>query len=38
MFKKIIAKLKFGACKTSILNDVNEFKESEKKKDTDVTK
>ena len=37
MFKKILAKLKFGACKTAIIDDVNAFKESEKKK-TDVEK
>jgi len=36
MFKKIIAKLKFGTCKTLVLDDVNAFKESEKKKETDV--
>jgi len=36
MFKKIIAKLKFGACKTAVLDDINAFKESEKKKKTDV--
>jgi len=36
MFKKIIAKLKFGACKTTVLDDINAFKESEKKKETDV--
>jgi len=39
MFKKIIAKLKFGVCKTSIIHDdINELKESEKKKEKDVTK
>ena len=37
MFKKILAKLKFGACKTAVIDDVNAFKESEKKK-TDVEK
>ena len=37
MFKKILTKLKFGACKTAIIDDVNAFKESEKKK-TDVEK
>jgi hypothetical protein len=36
MFKKLIAKLKFGACKTADLDDVNAFKESEKKKEMDV--
>lgn len=33
MFKKIIEKLKFGSCKTRAADDVNAFKESEKKKD-----
>jgi len=33
MFKKIIEKLKFGSCKTKTTDDVNAFKESEKKKD-----
>jgi len=36
MFKKIIANLKFGACKTIVLDDVNTFKESGKKKETGV--
>jgi hypothetical protein len=31
MFKKIIEKLKFGSCKTKYSEDVNAFKESEKK-------
>jgi len=31
MFEKIIKKLKFGSCKTTITDDVNAFKESEKK-------
>jgi len=31
MFRKIIAKLKLGSCKTKILDDVNAFEESEKK-------
>ncbi len=31
MFKKIIEKLGFGSCKTKTTNDVNAFKESEKK-------
>jgi hypothetical protein len=30
MFKKIIAKLKLGSCKTKSSEDVNAFKESEK--------
>jgi len=38
MFKKIIERLKFGSCKTQITNDVNAFKESEKKKPEDVEK
>ena len=37
MFEKIIKKLKFGSCKTTITNDVNAFKESEKKEE-DSTK
>jgi len=37
MFKKIIEKLRFGSCKTKILDDVNAFKESEKKQE-DSTK
>ena len=32
MLKKIIAKLKFGFCKTKISDDVNKYKQSEKKK------
>ena len=31
MFKKILEKLKFGCCTTKSTNDVNTFKESEKK-------
>jgi len=31
MFKKIIEKLRFGSCKTKTTDDVNAFKESEKK-------
>jgi hypothetical protein len=31
MFKKIIEKLGFGSCKPQISEDVNAFKESEKK-------
>ncbi len=31
MFKKILEKLKFGCCTTKSDNDVNAFKESEKK-------
>ena len=38
MFKKIIKKLQFGSCKTQVANDVNAFKESEKKKPEDVEK
>jgi hypothetical protein len=37
MFKKIIEKLKCGSCKTDSTEDVNAFKESEKKKE-DKTK
>lgn len=33
MFKKILGKLKFGVCKTKISDDVNAFKESEKKQE-----
>lgn len=32
MFKKIIEKLRFGSCKVKTTNDVDAFKESEKKK------
>jgi len=32
MLRKIVTKLKLGSCKTKILHDVNEIKESEKKK------
>jgi len=38
MFKKIIEKLQFGSCKAQVANDVNAFKESEKKKSEDVEK
>jgi hypothetical protein len=31
MFKKILEKLKFGCCTTKSADDVNAFKESEKK-------
>ena len=31
MFKKILAKLKFGCCTTKSSDDVNAFKESENK-------
>jgi len=31
MLRKIITKLKFGSCKTKVVDDVNAFKESEKK-------
>ena len=37
MFKKILEKLKFGSCKTKSADDVNTFKESEKKNE-DKTK
>jgi cytochrome c-type biogenesis protein CcmH/NrfF len=37
MFKKIIEKLKCSSCKTDSTEDVNAFKESEKKKE-DKTK
>jgi hypothetical protein len=33
MFKKILEKLKCGSCKTNTSEDVNAFKESEKKKE-----
>jgi len=33
MFEKIIKKLKFCSCKTKVAEDVNAFKESEKKKE-----
>lgn len=32
MLKNIIAKLKFGFCKTEVSDDVNKYKQSEKKK------
>jgi len=38
MFKKIIEKLQYGSCKTKVTNDVNAFKESEKKKSEDIEK
>lgn len=38
MLKKIITKLKLGSCKTKILNDINAFEESEKKKLDDIEK
>lgn len=38
MFKKIIEKLQFDSCKTQIANDVNAFKESEKKKPVEIEK
>jgi len=34
MFEKIIKKLKFGSCE--IKNDVNAFKEAEKKQETET--
>jgi len=37
MFEKIIKKLKFGSCKTKVADDVDAFKESEKKQE-DLTK
>ena len=37
MLEKIIKKLKFGSCKTKVKEDVNAFKESEKKQE-DSTK
>jgi len=37
MFEKIIKKLKFSSCKTTATDDVNAFKESEKKQE-DSTK
>ena len=33
MFKKIIEKLRFGSCKIKTADDVNAFKESEKKQE-----
>jgi hypothetical protein len=33
MFKNILAKLKFGTCKTKVTDDVNATKESEEKKE-----
>jgi hypothetical protein len=38
MFKKIIKKLKFGSFKTQTSDNVNTFKESEKKKLDEVEK
>jgi len=32
MIRKIITKLKFGSCKTKLVEDVNASKESEKEK------
>jgi hypothetical protein len=38
MIRKIITKLKFGSCKTKLIEDVNASKESEKKEpDKEVT-
>jgi hypothetical protein len=34
MFKKIIEKLRFGSSKAKVTEDVNAFKESEKKQDS----
>jgi len=36
MLKKIITKLKFGSCKTKVVDDVNASKEFEKKKIEDT--
>jgi hypothetical protein len=33
MFKKILEKLKFGSCKVKTTNDVDAFKESEKRQE-----
>ncbi len=38
MFEKILQKIKFGSCNTKVSDDVNAFKESEKKKPEDVEK
>lgn len=38
MFEKIIKKLKFGSCKTKLIDDVNTSKESEKTNPSDVKK
>jgi hypothetical protein len=38
MFKKIIEKLKFGSCKTTVTTDINTFTESEQKKSEDIEK
>ncbi len=37
MFEKILQKLKSGSCKTKVSDDVNAFKESDKKQDTTNT-
>ncbi|NWJ28805.1 hypothetical protein HX847_04765 [Marine Group I thaumarchaeote] len=34
MFEKILQKIKIGSCKTKVSDDVNAFKESDKKQDT----
>ncbi len=34
MFEKILQKIKFGSSKTKVSDDVNAFKESDKKQDT----
>ena len=34
MFEKLLQKLKFGSCKPKVSDDVNAFKESDKKQDT----
>lgn len=36
MFKKIIKKLKFGSCKTAKIDDVDSFKEHQKKDENSV--
>jgi len=38
MFEKIIKKLKFGSCKTKVIDDVNASKEFEKIKPSDEKK
>jgi hypothetical protein len=37
MFEKLLQKLKFGSCKPKVSDDVNAFKESDKKQDTTNT-
>jgi len=38
MFEKILQKIKIGSCKTKVSDDVNAFKESDKKQDTTTNK